>query len=130
MKKVEKANRIKGILFALPFAVMQLIGKDLSADNKINDLALGKFYIMRALILFTGYFVVAYVLSVLGFYIIEKLREKVAANKENTVERIGGTKHLRVVKFQRVVVQMKHNMENAVCGIIFVFEGEIDGMIV
>ncbi len=97
MKKVEKANRIKGILFALPFAVMQLIGKDLSADNKINDLTLGKFYIMRALILFTGYFVVAYVLSVLGFYIIEKLREKVAANKKNTVERIDIRSYLKSV---------------------------------
>lgn len=75
MKNISITNRIKGICFALPFAIMQLISKDLSADNKINELTFGKFYLVRALILFAGYFAIAYIISILGFYALNLLQD-------------------------------------------------------
>lgn len=83
MKNISITNRIKGICFALPFAIMQLISKDLSADNKINELTFGKFYLVRALILFAGYFAIAYIISILGFYALNLLQD---SRKKNSTK--------------------------------------------
>ena len=93
--KPASSDKIKGLFFAVPFAIMQYISMDLDSDNLINEFVPSAFLFARALLVIAVSFVISFCLSSICFGLVEKGRKKITASVSEKQQPSDSGKYLK-----------------------------------
>jgi len=93
--QISAADKRRGILFSIPFAIMQIISADFRPDNKLDAIGASSYLVFCSLFIGLSYFFISYYVSSIGFYAFNHVLDTINESKETEKAKISLRDYVR-----------------------------------